>query len=93
MSETSKYKNMGGGNSVNLGGFLPVGNSSWYLFPGRTEHGFLDICVHPPQSIVTSWNALQVAQSSVLVSHHFLHHSRVPGQFHCLLRERRVMRD
>lgn len=50
-----------------------------YLFPSSAKHRFLNICVHPPQGIVTSWDALQVAQSTVLVSHHFLHHGWVPG--------------
>lgn len=55
-----------------------------YLFPGSAEHGFLYICVHPTQGIVASRDALQVAQSPVLVPHHFLHHGWVPGQFHGL---------
>lgn len=59
-------------------------NKSRYLFPGSTKHGFLDIRVHPSQGIVTTWDALQVAQSPVLVSHHFLHHSWVPGKLHSL---------
>lgn len=55
-----------------------------YLFSGSAKHGLLDVCVHPPQSIVSSWDALQVAQSPVLVAHHFLHHGWVPGQLHGL---------
>lgn len=55
-----------------------------YLLPGCTEHGLLDVRVHPPQGVVSSWNALEVTQSTVLVPHHLLHHGRVTSQLHCL---------
>lgn len=57
---------------------------SQYLLPGRTKHGLLDVRVHPAQGIVSSWNALEVTQSTVLVPHHLLHHGRVTSQFHRL---------
>lgn len=57
---------------------------SQYLLPGRAKHGLLDVRVHPAQGIVSSWNALEVTQSTVLVPHHLLHHGRVTSQFHRL---------
>ena len=57
---------------------------SQYLLPGCAEHGLLDVRVHPAQGVVSSWNALEVTQSTVLVPHHLLHHGRVTSQFHCL---------
>jgi hypothetical protein len=57
-----------------------------YLLSSGTEHRLLDVCVHPPEGVVSPRNALQVAKRPVLVTHHFLHHGRVPGQLHGLRR-------
>lgn len=55
-----------------------------YLLPGGAEHGLLDVRVHAAQGVVPSWNALEVAQSTVLVPHHLLHHGGVTSQLHGL---------
>ena len=55
-----------------------------YLLPSGAEHGLLDVRVHAAQGVVPSWNALEVAQSTVLVPHHLLHHGGVTSQLHCL---------
>lgn len=60
-----------------------------HLFPGSTEHGLLDVCVHAPEGIVPSRDALEVAQGPVLVPHHLLHHGRIPGKLHCLVKGER----
>lgn len=48
------------------------------------QHGFLNVSVHAPQSIVATWDAFEIAESQVLVSHHLLHHGRIPGDFESL---------
>lgn len=67
----------------------PTHRTQPYLLPGCTKHGLLDVRVHPAQGIVSSWNALEVTQSTVLVPHHLLHHGRVTSQFHRLGEERK----
>lgn len=54
------------------------------LFSGSAEHGLLDVCVHATQGVISPGDALQVAKRPVLVTHHLLHHGRVPGKLHRL---------
>lgn len=56
-----------------------------HLFPSRTEHGLLDVCVHAAESIIPSGDALQVAEGSVLIPHHLLHHGWIPSKLHRLV--------
>lgn len=55
-----------------------------HLFLCCIQHWLLNICIHTSQSIVSTWYTFKVAQGSVLVSHHFLHHCRVSSKFYCL---------
>lgn len=58
------------------------------LLACSAKHGLLDVCVHPPESVVSSGDALEVAKRPVLVTHHLLHHGRVPRQLHCLNKDK-----
>lgn len=55
-----------------------------HLLPGSTEHRLLDVGVHAAEGVIPPGDALQVAQSPVLVPHHFLHHGWIPGKLHGL---------